>query len=276
MVQILITADTGSGTKDQYLVADSMLELFKKYKNIKDILLLGDNIYETGVTSVNDKQFQTKFEDPYQKINKNFYLCLGNHDYGNSYFRNDKYKYQIEYSQLSKKWNLPKRYYNLVRHPCEFFFLDTNFDMMSESVIMQQYNDIKKMIQNSKQRWKIICGHHTWRCIGGHGNADKRHEKFMNDLCNEVDFHLYMCGHDHCKNIIKTMKNNKKIYNLVIGTGGKSYDESMINLKNLNIDNSDLLFHSPNLGTCVLEATQKSLKLTCFNEEPKKEFSITL
>ena len=58
MVQILITADTGSGSKDQYLVADSMLELFKKYKNIKDILLLGDNIYETGVTSVNDKQFQ--------------------------------------------------------------------------------------------------------------------------------------------------------------------------------------------------------------------------
>ena len=26
----------------------------------------------------------------------------------------------------------------------------------------------------------------------------------MQDLLNVVDFDLYMCGHDHCKNIIKT------------------------------------------------------------------------
>ena len=28
----------------------------------------------------------------------------------------------------------------------------------------------------------------------------------MQDLLNVVDFDLYMCGHDHCKNIIKTKK----------------------------------------------------------------------
>jgi len=49
----------------------------------------------------------------------------------------------------------------------------------------------------------------------------------MEDLSNEVDFDLYMCGHDHCKNIIKTtLPNNKTVHNLVVGTGGKKYDES--------------------------------------------------
>jgi tartrate-resistant acid phosphatase type 5 len=276
MVQILITADTGSGSKDQYLVAESMQNLLKKYNKINDVFLLGDNIYETGVTSVNDKQFKTKFEDPYKKINKKFHLCLGNHDYGNSYFPTDIYQHQIEYTKLSNKWNLPQRYYNLVRSPCEFFFLDTNFDMMSESVIMKQFHDIKNMIQNSNQKWKILCGHHTWRCIGGHGNAEKRHERFMQDLLNVVDFDLYMCGHDHCKNIIKTKKRKKNIHSLVIGTGGKKYDESLVYLKNLKIDDSELLFHSPNLGVCVLEATKKNIKLTCYNEETRQECSIIL
>ena len=64
MVQILVTSDTGSGSKDQYLVSESMNQLLQKYKKINDIFLLGDNIYEVGVSSVNDKQFQTKFEEP--------------------------------------------------------------------------------------------------------------------------------------------------------------------------------------------------------------------
>ena len=85
MVQIIITGDTGSNNKEQHLVANAMYKFIQKHKNIKNIFLLGDNIYETGVNSVTDKQFKTKFEDPYNKINKQFYLCLGNHDYGNTY-----------------------------------------------------------------------------------------------------------------------------------------------------------------------------------------------
>ena len=115
MVQIIITGDTGSGQKDQYLVADAMYKFIQKNKGIKNIFLLGDNIYETGVTSVTDKQFKTKFEDPYKKIKKQFYLCLGNHDYGNTYFPNDRYKYQIEYSQYSNKWNICGRWKGKVK-----------------------------------------------------------------------------------------------------------------------------------------------------------------
>ena len=44
--------------------------------------LLGDNIYDSGVTSVTDPQWQTKFEIPYMGVNLPFYVVLGNHDYG--------------------------------------------------------------------------------------------------------------------------------------------------------------------------------------------------
>ena len=88
----------------------------------------------------------------------------------------------------------------------------------------------------------------------GHGNAKERLEDFLRDLvvnC-EKKIHLYMCGHDHCKNIIKTtLPKNKTVHNLVVGTGGKKYNESLVFLKNLK-DNSDLIFHSPNLGFCYL------------------------
>ena len=34
MVQIIVTADTGSGQKDQYLVADAMHKFIQKHKKI--------------------------------------------------------------------------------------------------------------------------------------------------------------------------------------------------------------------------------------------------
>ena len=38
-------------------------------------------------------------------------------------------------------------------------------------------------------------------------------------------------------------------------------------------NDSKLLFHSPNLGACHIIATQKRLKLVCYNEELKEEFT---
>ena len=138
MVYFVVTADTGSGSPDQYKVAKS-IELLNKLYRINSIFLLGDNIYEVGVTSVNDPQFKTKFEDPYKNISKPFYLCLGNHDYGNSFFLKDNYKFQIEYSKISPKWNLLDRYYSIKKGLCEFFFLDSNIEFMNDSEINEQF-----------------------------------------------------------------------------------------------------------------------------------------
>ena len=279
-MKFIVSSDTGSGENEQFLVAESMLELTKR-EPINSILLLGDNIYEDGVSSTDDPQFTTKFEDPYRKINKTFHMCLGNHDYGNSdsTIGKGRENYQVQYSQISPKWSMPAKYYSFKRGPCEFFFLDTNFEFMSESIIMRQYHEMVKKIKNSKSKWNIVCGHHTWRCVGGHGNAERRHEVFMDDLLKEgARIDLYMCGHDHCKNLIlkKNPYKNKQIPIVVIGTGGKSYPKEYLNLRNMKEGESELLFHSPNLGSILLDATPKKLKLTFFDENLQEEKDYTI
>jgi len=279
MVYFIITSDTGSGNNDQYKVSKSMEQLCDLY-NINSVMLLGDNIYEVGTTSINDPQFKTKFEDPYHNINKKFYLCLGNHDYGNSLFLSNNYKSQIEYSKISPKWNILDRYYSIKKGICEFFFLDTNIDFMNDKEIQDQLYFISHKIKSSNSRWKILCGHHPWRSVGGHGNANLKMDKFFNDLIKTkgVKIHLYMCGHDHCKNLIlkKHPKNKSKIPLVVIGTGGKKYhggDNGRPQLHNMNPNDSELLFHSPNLGSCLLNANKKRIKLSFYDELLQEEFN---
>ena len=62
-MECILTGDTGSGNNEQYLVAKSIEKLIKKYPKIKCIILTGDNIYENGCSSVEDKQFITKFQN---------------------------------------------------------------------------------------------------------------------------------------------------------------------------------------------------------------------
>tara|TARA_B110000285_G_scaffold3865_1_gene4052 strand:+ start:1726 stop:2550 length:825 start_codon:yes stop_codon:yes gene_type:complete len=269
MSECILVADTGSGNNDQYLVSESMSKLIKKNPGIKSVMIVGDNIYPDGCDSVDDKQFITKFQDPYKKIKLPFYLCLGNHDY------HIKAQPQIDYTfskhNLNKKWNMPHKWYSQEFHHCDFFFIDTNFKHLNHHIILKQLQDTILSIQKSKKKWKVLCGHHTWRSVGGHGNAEPKHEKFMDDLLKQVKIDLYVCGHDHCKSLIEVGKH--KIPTLVIGTGGKSYDENLFYPEKMNNDNSILEFFSPNLGVCHMKCKKDSLTLTCYNELLEKEYT---
>ena len=66
MLQFYILGDMGSGEISQYLVSNALQNHIKNKKTF--VCGLGDNIYETGCTSINDEQFITKFEKPYENI----------------------------------------------------------------------------------------------------------------------------------------------------------------------------------------------------------------
>jgi tartrate-resistant acid phosphatase type 5 len=270
--ECILTGDTGSGDLAQHKVAKSIEELIHKNPKIKSIILTGDNIYPEGCRTVTDEQFITKFQDPYKNIKLPFYLCLGNHDYGAkiSEYADAQVKYTYSSHNTDKKWNMPKKWYSQQFPHCEFVFIDTNFDWLSESIIQKQLRDTIQSIQNSKKKWKILCGHHTWRSVGGHGNAEPKHEIFMNDLLKQVKIDLYVCGHDHCKSIIRI--GSHKTLTLVIGTGGKYYDENLFYPQNMDADGSILEFYSPNIGVCHMKCKKDSLVLTCYNELLEKEY----
>ena len=248
MRQFYVFGDMGSGKKSQELVSSAIGEHIND--NIDGdrtfICGLGDNIYECGCDSIDDPQFKSKFEDPYSNISDNikFYMCLGNHDYSNPMT-------QVEYGRLSqkngKKWFMPDKYYTFRQGDIEFFVLDTNFSDINYTDNMDiQLTYFKDRIKKSTAKWKIVYGHHTWRSIAGHGDADDKLEGFLSNLLEHVHFDMYMCGHDHNKQVINLNMHNKDLTLVVCGTGGKVYGD-MNDYKGLNND-SDLIFCSNNLG----------------------------
>tara|TARA_Y100000389_G_C17411972_1_gene491468 strand:+ start:338 stop:1216 length:879 start_codon:yes stop_codon:yes gene_type:complete len=288
MIEFIILGDMGSGEQSQLDVALAMKEKIKDKKIF--ICGLGDNIYECGVSSVDDEQFQTKFEIPYKDINVPFYMCLGNHDYGYSnkcLVPKENAFNQIKYSRFSDKWFLPHNYYTFDEKDentsISFFVFDTNLDMMSDEEIEKQKKEMIKNIKKSDSEWKIAYGHHTLRSIGGHGNAEDNFENFMQEIFREAPFDVYMCGHDHNKQVIQMkMDNNNPLTLIVCGTGGKTYHKETF-LKKLD-RKCKLECCSNNLGYGYVKVFKvfekdkeiKTMKIELLDEKNNSEYIYTI
>jgi tartrate-resistant acid phosphatase type 5 len=278
MLQFYFLGDMGSGERSQYLVSNALT----KHIGSKDTFVcgLGDNIYETGCTSINDEQFITKFEKPYGDIPDKikFYMCIGNHDYGTDWGKGNSIT-QIKYGKMSekqgKKWVMPRNYYSFRKKDknvtIDFFVIDTNLYNLTREEIKKQSKIMSRAINDSNADWKIVNGHHTWRSIAGHGNADKELELFLKGLYDKSPFDLYVCGHDHNKQLINMEIEDSILPLIVCGTGGKVYHD-YINFNRLD-DKCELEFYSNNLGYAFIRAFKTKLELTFLNEKNIEEFN---
>ena len=298
VLKFIALGDMGSGTNDQKKVAKGIVhlieELKKKHlKNISFIVGLGDNIYECGVKSVDDKQFKKKFETPYKKINKKFYMCLGNHDYSNESHCDTDYKdspyHEIAYSSISKKWIMPNKYYYYSydidkKTQVDFFVMDTNIDRMTNTEKNNQMKFLINNINNSKSKWKILYGHHPWRSMGYHGHADEELEEYFRNIAiktmknGKYVIDLYMCGHDHSKQFFELAFNKTQNIPLVVcGTGGKIDDTPIPTLSNNNSNDYDIHYYSNTLGFLCVKIHNNSIELYFFDHNGKRvEFSYTI
>ena len=285
MITFSILGDMGSGLDEQFKVS---LALGKNIKSNKGQFIcgLGDNIYPSGCSSKDDTQFIEKFEIPYKNIPDKikFYMCLGNHDYGNYWdktFR-DCSESQIQYgiqSQVDclKKWYLPDHYYTYSKRQgntsIDFFVIDTNIDLMTQKLKNQQMNFMVNAIKKSKADWKILYGHHTFISIAGHGNAEPELNTYIRKLLR-LGIDMYMNGHDHNKQIVETKIGKKNIVIVTCGSGGNYCDDE------LNFDNIDhkskLVWHSETLGFGTVFCNKNKLRLEMFDETNKLEKSYVI
>jgi hypothetical protein len=211
-VRFVVLGDAGEGNEDQYAVAAAMKSVCA-VEGCDFALYLGDNFYSSGVESIDDEQWQTKFELPYAEIDFPFYAVLGNHDYGSGGAGNiwEQPEPQIAYSKQSDKWHMPDRTYRTDHEPVSFYGLDTNA-LMWDTVwggAADQGAWLDRELKASSNLWKIAYGHHPYRSNGRHGNAGNYEgiqgvpvlsgetvQVFMEDhVCGQVD--LYFAGHDH-------------------------------------------------------------------------------
>lgn len=260
-MSIICLGDFGSGTHEQYKVANLIRSLIKKKRNCKLILGLGDNFYPDGVLDKDDPQFITKFEEPYSKIPDSikFYNILGNHDYrGNP-------QAEIDYTNKgSGKWILPHNFYcfeyKINGTLVEFFAVDTNFDKMSSETKEIQEKWINEALSFSKASWKIVYGHHPWKSSGNHGSAEKDGplDTFYSNLVENHKVDLILSGHDHDQQHIAI---NGYPDLVVSGVGSKvrTHPEILRNLK------TGLKFYSEKLGCCLIDINNDRLKVNFYD-----------
>jgi len=234
-VRFIMMGDVGTGSDDQYKVAEAI-----KNKCDADgcdfVVLLGDNIYNAGVSSVDDAQWREKFEQPYGNIELPFYAVLGNHDYGgiigvppvgveSGGLGNEwnKGPIEVQYTAKSDKWNMPATHYTMNWGNVGFIMLDTNSILWGDTTNGDQkswYSTALMEVEGAD--WVIQAGHHPYISNGSHGNAGnyeaieldgvdvdldaipvpigqvngEKIKKFFDEtVCGTVD--LSVSGHDH-------------------------------------------------------------------------------
>jgi hypothetical protein len=220
IVRFVALGDGGTGDDAQKKVALAIKNVCAA-RGCDFALYLGDNMYETGVTSANDQQFKDKFEEPYADLDFPFYVALGNHDYGsngsNLFPNNSQSAAQVEYTAHSAKWNLPNYYYTFRQGPIAFFVLDTNSVVLPEQFPLggfhtppapadEQQAWLDHELAASDAPWKIVFGHHPYLSNGEHGNAGdygvpaeakgiRLKTLFEDSVCGKAQ--VFLSGHDH-------------------------------------------------------------------------------
>ena len=192
------------------------------------VVMLGDNIYDKGVDSVTDGQWQTKFEQPYAQLDLPFYVALGNHDNGGKLIIDapgignefDKGAIEVAYTPHSTKWNMPATHYTFTFNHVAFIMLDTNAILWSNTKYGDQAAWLPTaMMEVAGKDWIFMAGHHPYRSNGTHGNAgdydapelagipipnpipiqdgEALKDFFDDHLCGLS--HVYFAGHDHSR-----------------------------------------------------------------------------
>ena len=276
-IKFVAVGDTGKGNPGQYKVAGAIKDKCDK-DGCDFVIVLGDNIYGSGVDDVNDPQFQTKFEEPYKDINLPFFMALGNHDYGGNGrgYEIQKSFYQVQYTEHSPRWTMPAHYYRFRGGGAAFFALDTNAQMFN--VANQQRRDISKWIADADSVWKIAFGHHPYKSNGPHGNAGnydgapeevslisgKGVKDFAESVwCGKID--VYFSGHDHSRQWLNTGCEGT---HLVVSGAGASTTTLP--------GNNSVLFQEASLGFLYVVIEGNKLSAQFINEEGIVDFEHTL
>ncbi|MBM7424912.1 metallophosphoesterase [Spongiibacter marinus] len=200
-LRFILLGDSGSGSDGAYAVGQA-IEKVCAARGCDLVLGLGDNIYESGVSSVMDSQFEEKFEQPFAPVDLPFYFVLGNHDntefFGGDGAGNANGDFQVDYHyrdsehpdapRASDRWKMPDRYYRFTQGQqengqplVEFFAIDSSqvaggFPDSDENYAYNSYGLaqarwLKASIDASQAKWKMVFAHHPYVSNGSHGNA---------------------------------------------------------------------------------------------------------
>ena len=201
----MVIGDWGrDGAYHQRQVAAAM----GQFHSSQFVVSTGDNFYQHGVGSINDRKWDTSFQRIYTQVPQRWYAVLGNHDYAGSV------EAQISKTFHDPRWRMPDRWFDVRldafgRPDVHLFFLDTvawrgeekfpynwRGSSVSERDHVKQRDWLAQRLRQSSAPVKIAFGHHpiySIRSAGSYyGMAD------LDALLFDHGATAYVNGHDHC------------------------------------------------------------------------------
>lgn len=282
VVRLLITGDAGA--THSYLRAGILAVQHRK--PIDAIVLVGDNIYQCGVSSTDDPQW-SKITEHFGPAQVPILPVLGNHDYGDpdpqrrksaacAQFPTDPMA-EIRATGVVPHWLFPSANY-VVRTPfSDLLMIDTepvamNFTrpFLGSGTSASVTEWLHAHLHASTKPWRIVVGHHTIYSSGMHGRTNGFDQQNMRKLLpmlerRQVD--LYICGHDHDLELIGDLQHRKGPMFLVSGAGS-GIDEMRARKPKALLTEPHTLFPdpvAPMYGFAILEIEPSRLTITFYD-----------
>ena len=241
------------------------------------VLAAGDVHHFDGVQSVNDPLWMTNYELIYShpELMIEWLPILGNHEYrGNT-------QAVMDYSGVSRRWNMPARYYTRVYEEegttVRFVMVDTTPLMSKYREENQKYPDaclqdngkqlawVDSVLNTTKEDWVIVVGHHP--IYAETSKDDSERLDMQNSLDKVLRKHkqvaMYLCGHIHNFQHIR-IANNPIDY---IVNSSASLSRKVKPIKGT-------LYCSPEAGFSVIAADKKELCLHMIDKKGKVLYTI--
>jgi len=214
-ISFLVLGDWGrQGERLQREVAGQM-GVYAASRGADFVITVGDNFYENGVRSIDDRKWQSSFHDVYTapSLDIPWYAVLGNHDYRGSADA------QIQRTDHDERWKMPGRYYSLERpvggSDALFVFLDTNpfigryrrqtwrYPDLDTQDPLEQLRWLDEVLGGSMAAWKIVVGHHPVFSGGAYHGPTKELMDRLRPVLEKHGVQVYLSGHDHNLQLLK-------------------------------------------------------------------------
>jgi tartrate-resistant acid phosphatase type 5 len=190
------------------------------------VISAGDNFYPKGVVSETDPLWHYSFEDIYtaHSLQCDWYPVLGNHDHLSDPDA------QIRYSKISRRWNMPARYYSkemkLRKGKGKVLFVMIDTDPMlfedKKEYVAKQMIWLDETLKNASAdvRWKVVVGHHPYYTVGPRiTNFDTLTvRKILPEIFEKHKVDVYLSGHDHS---LQHLKPAGSTHQLISGAGSE-------------------------------------------------------
>lgn len=272
----VIFGDAGKDNEGQLQVSQAMQKVCSLEK-CNYGFLLGDNIYEEGMSAEDDPIIETMFDKYYNALNIPFFIALGNHDYGKYSNAWEKGAFEMGHAKENPLFVIPNYFYIQETENIVLLVLDTtrmmwSKDLKPQAELAQQAYQLAKQ----KNKWFIVTGHHPYLSNGHHGNAG-HYDKvsfpafisgtdvkkfFDNNICGKAD--IYFSGHDH--NLQLTDGNIANCNTLLVVSGGAASTEDFVG-------KNSVLYQADILGFLLASFTANSAELRVYNSQSEVTFT---